>query len=129
MLIMQSVRSPLRSPHLHVNHSDHDCLLDEKTTCMLISGGVSWNFVQNPEFVHWSHSMNPGYTLLTPQKLSGEILNCVYEKAQKWNTDVQQGGLGTGTCDGWEDPKKHHLQGSMVHANGVVSTEDQNNDS
>jgi hypothetical protein len=74
---------------------------------LLVSCGISWNAVSNPEMRLFMGKWIPGVAVQDRRILSGQILDGEVKKVEARVIEKVKGKLATGQCDGWENIAKH----------------------
>lgn len=91
---------------------------------MVIETGSSWKLASHPafhEFINTCAKLESIPHILSPQTLSGPILNQVLTQVESEIYAKIKGKLGTGQCDGWKNRSRTSLVASMVSVEGQVS--------
>jgi hypothetical protein len=87
----------------------------------LVSCGIPWNAVSNPEMRLFMGKWIPGVVVQDRRILSGQILDGEVKKVEVRLVEKVKGKLATGQCDGWENIAKTHVITSMITVEHEVS--------
>jgi hypothetical protein len=88
---------------------------------LLVSCGISWNAVGNPEMRLFMGKWIPGVAVQDRRILSGRILDGEGKKVEARLIEKVKGKLATGQCDGWENIAKTHVVTSVFTVEHEVS--------
>jgi hypothetical protein len=114
---------PLKRSKTSINESRPADQLDfSQDMCkMLVSCGIPWNAVSNPEMQLFMGKWIPGVVVQDRRILSGRILDGEVKKVETKLIEKVKGKLATGQCDGWENIAKTHVITSMITVEHEVS--------
>ena len=120
--IQPSKRSKTNSGCIVNDRQPADQLEFSQDMCkLLISCGIPWNAVSNPEMQLFMGKWIPGVTIQDQRILSGQILDGEVKKVEARLVEKVKGKLATGQCDGWENIAKTHIITSMITVEHEVS--------
>ena len=84
---------------------------------LVASGCLSFNFVNNPEWNHFTHKWIPGAPIVDRQTLSGPVLTAEVERITAATREVIGGQFAVYQADGWKNIAKTSVITSMLIVN------------
>jgi hypothetical protein len=88
---------------------------------LLVSCGISWNALSNPEMKLFIGKWIPDVALQDRRIISGRVLDSEVNKVEEKVISKVKGKMATGQCDGWDNIAKTHVVTSMITVEHEVS--------
>jgi len=106
---------------IHVSAAERQKEFSEDVCKVLVSCGIAWNALSNPQAKLFAEKWIPGVVLQDRRIVSGHILDNEVKKVEEKVTSKLMGKMATEQCDGWDNIAKTHVVTSMMTVEHEVS--------